>query len=384
MTAAATDKRNRSTRLAAAIAGLALVAACACQTVPVGNANAVTYTTAPVDAGEEAASLIQTASTEFEEAQRECLKVGVRGYALQKRIDVLEDMLPQQQERSDGALRQLYKTQSDPLIIVDMFLEAGSLRNAIQLGEYLDKITQANLDTINEARALHDLIEEGKGEIQAIYDEAEARRAAASEALEAAYAERTEKQRSGIANAQSQGAGMAGQTMTVDEGDGSKGSSDKKDEKSKKTTSEPLTSDTASLDDGADWHSTEEEFVAEWAPRLDAYLAGSALAGQGKNFAKSAWKYCIDPRWSAAISCIESGKGAACIRPHNAWGWGAADVDPYNLASEWGSWEEAIDTHAKGLANGYGYTLTAAGAQAYCPVNWVRWYNWTLSEMASI
>ena len=38
MTAAATDKRNRSTRLAAAIAGLALVAACACQTVPAGNA----------------------------------------------------------------------------------------------------------------------------------------------------------------------------------------------------------------------------------------------------------------------------------------------------------------------------------------------------------
>jgi hypothetical protein len=108
------------------------------------------------------------------------------------------------------------------------------------------------------------------------------------------------------------------------------------------------------------------------------------LEGQGKNFAASAWKYCIDPRWSAAISNTESGKGAVCIRAHNVWGWGAADSDPYNLAVEWSSWEEAIDAHAKGLAKGYGYTISMNGAKMYCPITWQSWYNKTLAEMAKI
>ena len=98
----------------------------------------------------------------------------------------------------------------------------------------------------------------------------------------------------------------------------------------------------------------------------------------------SAWKHCIDPRWSAAISNTESSKGAVCIRPHNAWGWGAADSDPYNLAFDWGSWAEAIDAHAKGLAEGYGYTIPMSGAQAYCPNTWQNWYNKTLGEMSQI
>lgn len=162
----------------------------------------------------------------------------------------------------------------------------------------------------------------------------------------------------------------------------------KSDESEKKADEDEelveATTDTSAIDDGADWSQSKEEFVAEWGPRIDAYLAGSPLYGQGDNFAKSAWKYCIDPRWSAAISNTESSKGAICIRPHNAWGWGAADSDPYNLASEWGSWEEAIDAHAAGLANGYGYTITMRGAQAYCPYTWQNWYNNTLREMSRI
>ena len=76
-------------------------------------------------------------------------------------------------------------------------------------------------------------------------------------------------------------------------------------------------------------------------------------------------------------------KGAYCIRPHNAWGWGAADSDPYGLASEWSSWEEAIDAHVKGLADGYGYTISILKAQKYCS-SWSSWYNNTLAQMAEI
>ncbi|MFR9006856.1 MAG: hypothetical protein ACLVKA_10885, partial [Collinsella aerofaciens] len=93
------------------------------------------------------------------------------------------------------------------------------------------------------------------------------------------------------------------------------------------------------------WDVDQASFVAEWAPRIDAYLAGSPLEGQGATFANAAWKYGVDPRFSPAISNTESSKGRHCFRPHNAWGWGNAS---------WGSWEEAIDAHVSGLARGYG------------------------------
>ena len=147
---------------------------------------------------------------------------------------------------------------------------------------------------------------------------------------------------------------------------------------------EAANDETDVLNDGADWFMSKDEFVAEWAPRIDEYLEGSALEGQGKNFAEASWKHCVDPRWSPAISNTESGKGAICIRPHNAWGWGAADIDPAGLALEWGSWEEAIDEHVAGLAKGYGYTISLSNAQKYCPNTWQSWYNKTLDEMSQI
>ena len=116
----------------------------------------------------------------------------------------------------------------------------------------------------------------------------------------------------------------------------------------------------------------EEAFVQEWTERIDAYLAGSALAGYGCDFAQAAWDYGEDPRWSPAISNTESGKGSHCFLPYNAWGWGA---------SIWFNWTDAIYGHVKGLADGYGYSITYAAASAYCPPNTDNWYNNTLGEM---
>ena len=115
--------------------------------------------------------------------------------------------------------------------------------------------------------------------------------------------------------------------------------------------------------------------MAEWAGRIDAYLAGSPLAGQGATFASAAWDSGVDPRWSPAISCIESSKGEACFLPHNAWGWGSVS---------WDSWEEAIYDHVQGLARGYGYTVTREGAAKYCPPNADFWYSRCVEEMNKI
>ncbi len=124
-----------------------------------------------------------------------------------------------------------------------------------------------------------------------------------------------------------------------------------------------------------DWSVDRETFIAEWTARIDAYLAGSPLAGQGVTFATAAWNNGVDPRWSPAISNTESSKGAHCFLPHNAWGWGQ---------SSWSSWEEAINAHVAGLAANYGYSITYSYAKKYCPPNYDHWFNSTLSEMKRI
>ncbi len=124
-----------------------------------------------------------------------------------------------------------------------------------------------------------------------------------------------------------------------------------------------------------DFSCGKEAFLAEWTSRIDAYLAGSPLAGYGKVFAEAAWDNGVDPRWSPAISNTESSKGRNCFRPYNAWGW---------MAESWSSWEEAINAHVAGLARGYGYTISLENAKKYCPPTYHDWYAKTVSEMAKI
>lgn len=119
----------------------------------------------------------------------------------------------------------------------------------------------------------------------------------------------------------------------------------------------------------------KEAFITQWTSRIDNYLAGSPLAGYGSTFAEAAWNNGVDPRWSPAISNTESSKGAVCFKPYNAWGWGS---------SSWSSWEEAINAHVAGLASGYGYSITVANAQKYCPPTYMDWYDKTISQMQMI
>ena len=119
----------------------------------------------------------------------------------------------------------------------------------------------------------------------------------------------------------------------------------------------------------------KEAFVSEWTSRINAYLAGSPLAGQGATFAEAAWSNGVDPRWSPAISNTESSKGAHCFLPYNAWGGGD---------KSWASWEEAINAHVAGLANGYGYSITYANAAKYCPPNTDHWFKATIGQMKMI
>lgn len=332
-------------------------------------------------------------------AEADSMYADIKACAIRYRVNFLNARLPEQQKRSDKAARNLYKSQKASYGMLEMLLGSESLDDFIRQADYIRAATESNVHEITLAHAMKDESDKRQSSLEEAKDEADSRVGIARETLKEAQAKRISKAKEGISDAIGIAGSMGGKrSLSIgpseeeDSGgskksanSGSSGSSDKSGKSKKKE--EPkvqATTNTSAIADGADWSMSKEEFVSEWAPRLDAYLQGSALAGQGENFAKCAWKYCIDPRWSAAISNTESSKGAICIRPHNAWGWGADDSDPYGLASEWGSWAEAIDAHARGLAEGYGYTITMSGALAYCPYSWQEWYNNTLGEMAQI
>ena len=117
--------------------------------------------------------------------------------------------------------------------------------------------------------------------------------------------------------------------------------------------------DAISFGEGIDFLMDRDEFVEKWGAAITQFYEGRVLeAGEycplvdyGDYMAGCAYDYAIDPRLCAAVSIIESSGGIYCIRPHNAWGWGAADSDPYNLASEWGSWEEGIKAWHYGVSH---------------------------------
>ena len=340
------------------------------------------------------------------------------------RIDELAAKIPEQQERGDNAARSLYKLQQQESGLLQLLFDSGSFYEFLVNVDSLNRISNAHIEELQalasmkteldtrqvalenaresavkhaeEADAALKSAQEARLEAQRRAQE-EARRqaeeAAAAQAVQAAQAAQAEQ----AAAAQAEGEKKASEEPADTAGKDADAKEDAQpsDEQSKASAEPEAPAESAPepepapapepqpapepveqpTNDGADWTADQAAFINEWSGRIDAYLAGSPLGGQGVNFAKAAWTYGVDPRWSPAISCVESTKGANCFLPHNAWGWGGAS---------WGSWEEAIDAHVAGLARGYGYTISIDNAKKYCPPNWERWYNNTLEQMNMI
>ena len=119
---------------------------------------------------------------------------------------------------------------------------------------------------------------------------------------------------------------------------------------------------------GADFSMEKDAFVKKWGDAIDAFYAqfGSTagftppLQGHGAEMASAAYDRRIDPRLCAAVSIAESSGGKYCIKSCNAWGWGAADSDPYGGASAWDSWGSAIEAWHEGMATSKTGLATAA------------------------
>lgn len=284
-------------------------------------------------------------------------------------ISTVKAQIPGQQEKSAVAMRTLYKFQQEGYSLVNMLLDAQNLDEFLTTIEYLGLIQQSNLDEMNRTKAMQDDLEQTQQELTKAKSDADAQQKTAEQALSNAQAAREAAHKKALEEAAAQAAQVeaamkAAQAQAAIEL--AKGAEPPKGEI-------PVSGSVGPSD--VNWSSDKAAFVNEWSGRIDNYLAGSPLAGQGKTFASASWDYGVDPRWSPAISNTESSKGLHCFRSHNAWGWGQID---------WDSWEEAIDSHVRGLARGYGSTISYAAAVKYCPPNADHWYTATLAQMEMI
>ncbi len=295
----------------------------------------------------------------YEEAQAEYAEVEARVEENEARIAELEEQLPEQRDVTAAAISTHYKLQQDSPSLLLILLSSESFSDFITMLGYLEAISSRNTQAVEELLAMEEELAALQEELEADLLEAEEKLEAAREALQAA-------QEAAAAQAAAEAAAAQAAIEAAQETETSTSASG-----NSYTVSTPSSSSISDVD----WSVDRDTFIAEWTTRIDAYLAGSPLAGYGYAFAEAAWEYGVDPRWSPAISCIESSKGLYCFQSYNAWGWGSVS---------WSDWDTAIRAHVRGLANGYGYTITVAAAQKYCPYNWQHWYSSVLAEMESI
>ena len=295
----------------------------------------------------------------------------------QARLDEINQILPGQQQRSAVSLKTLYILQQEGGSLIDLVLDSESIADFIQRIEYLDCIHDHNTAEVRKLDALKSELEAVQSDLSSQQKEAQQAADRAERTLKSAQSAREEAEQRAIALAAAQAAEAKQQAQEaavaqVATEAGQDAANTAVDNSSQDTSANY--SGTVKSDD-VDWSSDKKAFVNKWSGRIDSYLSGSPLAGQGQVFAEAAWDYGVDPRWSPAIAYKESSLGAHCFKPHNAWGWGS---------SSWSSWDEAIRAHVSGLARIYGSTLTPEAARKYCPPNSTDWYNTVLSQMQSI
>ena len=304
---------------------------------------------------------IEESSAAYNKATAEVEALEARMAENTARIAELEKKIPEQREKSAAAMRVLYKMHNDGYSLINAVIESGSFKEFLDRISYMSYVQNKSVQDILELSAMQEELAAAQAELAQEREEALKEQSLAKDSLDEAMAIRQQA----IDAAAREAAAQAAAESEAQSGEQAGGESSGASSGSGAPAVDPVNSGNTDRD----------TFIAEWAPRIDAYMAGYPLAGYGSVFAAAAWDYGVDPRFSPAISWVESSKGLYCYRSHNAWGWGGIS---------WDSWEEAIDAHVRGLARGYGYTVTVAGAQKYCPPNWEHWYNAVCEEMAKI
>lgn len=261
----------------------------------------------------------------------------------EEKINEIEQNLPEMRDSCAKAIASSYKMQQNMHGIIEFLLSSSSFNDFLSSLQYIQIMQSKNEEAIASLTQNEDALKQEKNSLDEQREVLEQQKEDAKIALEQAKATRQEAAQKAEAEAKKEAA---------------------QENASSGEVINPV-----------DWSSDKTEFVSLWEGRINAYLSGSPLAGHGRTFASAAWDFGVDPRYSPAISAVESSKGAACFAPYNAWGWGS---------QSWSNWDEAIVCHVSALARYYGSNLTYSAAQKYCPTNPDAWYAQTLKEMNSI
>ena len=348
------------------------------------TATPVLSPTAAFAASQETQDQISSAQKKIEDATSAYSDARAKLEELQKKIDdntasinEIEAKLPAQQEKASSAMRDLYKYQKGANPIVSFLVNTQNLSDFFTTVKYTNQITSSSVDEIETLNKMQSQLEKDKTELEQAKGQLESEEKNAQDALSQAQKLRSEAQAKAEQENAEELAKLAADKAAAEQkvsGEGVSGANSNSQANNANTVIDttPSNADTGNSD--------YDSFVNSWASRIDSYLAGSPLAGQGRTFAIAAWNTGVDPRWSPAISCIESTKGAYCAGAYNAWGWSAAGGGWRSF----GSWEEAINAHVAYLGRTYGSTLTPAAAKKYCPPTWQDWYNKVASQMNRI
>lgn len=348
--------------------------------------------TAYADSMSELAQRIQESGEAYDEAEQRVEELQAKIDASEQRIAEIEAELPEKKQAAADSIRTLYKMQQSGGGIIDLLLSADDFNEVISNARYLDTISAKNNAAVQELVSLSSELEQTRSALASEKAQADSDAKSASDAMSEAVAARQQleeeqakkaAEEAAAAQAAIEAAQKAAEEAAAKEAEeaAAKAAASEAQDTGTFTTqsgneSKIQVPDTSTVDTSTvDWSDSKTEFVNKWTPRINAYLAGSPLAGYGQTFAEAAWDYGVDPRFSPAISCVESSKGAVCFKSHNAWGWGS---------SSWSDWDSAIRDHVAGLASGYGGQLSVSAAQKYCPPTWENWYASVLSEMNSI
>jgi uncharacterized membrane protein YgcG len=302
----------------------------------------------------------------------------------QAQIDDISAQLSLQRSRSSQAAAEFYRMQRSSNTILELLFSSQSISDLAAKLEYVTRLQDSYYNEIVKLSQLNEHLTQARDALAQAYDQIQAEKIRAEEALADAKAAREEARRRAeeIAAAQAQAANMpvATSALAPPESDAAPGNDSSSGNSSNSGSSSGSSSGSGNGsggDSGSDgsWDLDRDAFIAHWSARVDAYLGSYPLGGYGKNFAAAAWDYGVDPRVAAAISTLESGNGRQCFRPHNAWGWGQYS---------WPDWPTAIDQYTAGFSRGYGQTMTVEGAKRYAPLVWETWYPLLIGEINKI
>lgn len=336
----------------------------------IGSGEGLTSIDAQSREMDEAAQLsarVEQFSAQYQQARKEVDSLQTKIDENGDRIAKLEAELPELKARAGACIRALYKFHESNVGLVDLLLSSDSFYDFMASIQYLESIQQHNTSVIEQLMTTQQELEETRDELMHEKRESDKRLVEAERALAEAEAAREEARRLAAEKAAREAAEAEAALEAA------RAAATSATNATFVTSSGNETQISIGTNPGQASITPNE--IDAWAGRIDAYLAGSPLAGHGRTFAEAALTSGVDPRWSPSISCIESSKGRYCFKPYNAWGWGQ---------SVWPDWDTAIRAHVSGLASGYGYSITVSAAKKYCPPNWAFWYSGVSAEMCKI